>query len=128
MVRLFALLLAFCGFVFAAVNINTADKKELMKLDGIGAKKADAIIEYRGKHKFDSIEDIKKVDGIGAKLFDKIKADISVSGESTGVATKDKKDSKKEPKESSTKTAKKEAKNTADKDSKKKGDKKDAKK
>lgn len=78
MLRLLAMFALFMTFVFGAVNINTADKKELMTIDGIGAKKADAIIEYRNKTKFNSIDDIKKVNGIGDKLFDKIKKDISV--------------------------------------------------
>lgn len=78
MLRLLAMFALFMTFVFGAVNINTADKKELMTIDGIGAKKADAIIEYRSKTKFNSIDDIKKVNGIGDKLFDKIKKDISV--------------------------------------------------
>lgn len=78
MLRLLAIFALFMTFVFGAVNINTADKKELMTIDGIGAKKADAIIEYRSKTKFNSIDDIKKVNGIGDKLFDKIKKDISV--------------------------------------------------
>ena len=72
--------LIFCiSFLFAGVNINTADKKELMTLDGTGAKKAEAIIKYRTNNKFNSIEDLKKVDGIGDKLFDKIKDKIIVN-------------------------------------------------
>lgn len=81
MLRLFTLLILCMGFVFGAVNINTASKKELMTLDSIGSKKADAIIEYREKNKFQSIEDLKKVKGIGDKLFDKIKNDIVVDKE-----------------------------------------------
>ena len=60
------------------VNINTASKEELMKIDGIGDAKADAIIEYRKKNKFKSIEDIKDVSGIGEALYEKIKASIRV--------------------------------------------------
>ncbi len=65
-------------FLLAKVNINTADKKELMTLDGIGSKKAESIIEYRKNNKFNSIEDLKNVDGIGSKIFDKIKSNITV--------------------------------------------------
>ncbi|MBD5166296.1 MAG: helix-hairpin-helix domain-containing protein [Helicobacter sp.] len=74
------ILLAFlclCAMGFAAVNINTASKDELATLKGIGAKKAEAIIDYRDKHgKFQNIDDLKKVNGIGEKLFESIKADI----------------------------------------------------
>ena len=60
------------------VNINTASKEELMKLTGIGEAKAKAIIEYRSKTRFNTIEDIKKVNGIGDAMFAKIKDDITV--------------------------------------------------
>lgn len=55
------------------ISINTATKEELLTLPDIGNSKANAIIEYRKKSKFKSIEDIKKVSGIGDKLYDKIK-------------------------------------------------------
>ena len=55
------------------VNINTASKEELTTISGIGESKALAIIEYRSKQKFESIEDIKNVSGIGDSLYEKIK-------------------------------------------------------
>ncbi|MBR5662748.1 MAG: DUF655 domain-containing protein [Bacilli bacterium] len=60
------------------VNINIATVDDLLKLPGIGQSKADAIISYREKEKFNSIEDIKKVSGIGDALFEKIKDYITV--------------------------------------------------
>ncbi len=78
-----------CGPVSAAddgkVNINTAGKEELTQLHRIGPKTADAIIEYRQKTPFKSIEDIMEVKGIGQKTFDDIKDRITV-----GVETKKK--------------------------------------
>ena len=35
------------SLLFGAVDINTATKSELMSLDGVGEKKADAIIKHR---------------------------------------------------------------------------------
>ena len=78
MYKFLFIFLSFMTLLFAQVNINTADKKELMTLEGIGAKKAEAIIDYRSTSKFNSIEDLKKVNGIGDKLFDKIKTSITV--------------------------------------------------
>lgn len=61
------------------VSINEATKEELMTLEGIGAAKADSIIEYRNKNgKFKTIEDIKNVSGIGESVFEKIKNSITV--------------------------------------------------
>lgn len=60
------------------VNINTADKQELMTLPGIGDKTADSIIQYRSENKFNAIEDIMDVSGIGEKKFQKIEKLIRV--------------------------------------------------
>ena len=60
------------------INLNSASLSELMELSGIGESKAKAIIEYRKKSKFKTIEDIMKVDGIGESLFNSIKESITV--------------------------------------------------
>lgn len=65
----------------AAVNINTASQAELEKLTGIGPTKARAIVEDRAKHGvFKTIDEIKRVKGIGDATFEKLKADITVTG------------------------------------------------
>lgn len=61
------------------ININTATAEQLITLNGIGATKAAAIINYRTEHgNFEHIEDIMQVSGIGQATFDKIKDDICV--------------------------------------------------
>lgn len=60
------------------ININTADKNELMNISGVGEAKALAIIEYREKTPFKTIEDIKNISGIGDAVFAKIKDLITV--------------------------------------------------
>jgi len=62
------------------VNINTADAKTLAKeLDGVGAARAKAIIEYREKHgAFKSADDLKKVVGIGPATVERNRAKIVV--------------------------------------------------
>jgi competence protein ComEA len=54
----------------SSVNLNTATEEELMKLKGIGKKKAQAIIAYRDQHSgFRRIEELDNVKGIGPKLL-----------------------------------------------------------
>lgn len=59
--------------ITSSVNINTADVKELQKIKGIGAKRAQMIIDYRNKNgKFKSADDLTKVKGISSKRFSKL--------------------------------------------------------
>ena len=60
------------------ISINNATKEELTKLNGIGEKIAEKIIEYRKENKFKTIEDIKNVSGIGKSLYEKIKDSITI--------------------------------------------------
>ena len=61
------------------ININTANKEQLMKISGVGKTKAEAIISYREKNgDFKKKEDITKVKGIGKATFEKIKDKIEV--------------------------------------------------
>jgi len=63
----------------AAININTADEKELATLQGVGKAKATAIVQYRKENgAFKSPEDIMLVKGVGEKIFEKISKDIIV--------------------------------------------------
>ena len=61
------------------ININTANKEQLMKISGVGKTKAEAIISHREKNgDFKKKEDITKVRGIGKATFEKIKDKIEV--------------------------------------------------
>lgn len=63
----------------ALVNINTADKAQLMTLSGIGESRAEAIIQYREEYGgFQKPEDIMKVSGIKEAAFQRIKDSITV--------------------------------------------------
>lgn len=61
------------------INLNNATKDDLTKIDGIGDKKADKIIEYRSQHGgFKSADDLKNINGFGDKTVAKLKDQISV--------------------------------------------------
>lgn len=56
------------------VNINTANKNQLMSLPGIGPSYADRIIEYRtSRGLFSSIDELSNVKGIGRKKLQKLR-------------------------------------------------------
>lgn len=71
--------------VWAAVDLNKATQAELESVKGIGPKKAQAIIEYRSKTPFKSVDDLDNVKGFGKKSVDKIRGEISVGGSAAPV-------------------------------------------
>ncbi|NLN50135.1 MAG: hypothetical protein GX149_00730 [Acholeplasmataceae bacterium] len=61
------------------INLNFASLTELLRLEGIGQAKAEAIINYRKNNGlFNSIIELKNVNGIGEKVYEKIKHLITV--------------------------------------------------
>lgn len=78
--KLLSLLIIGATLCFGAVDINKADKKELMAIDGVGEAKADAILEYRKKNNcFKNIQELKEVKGFGDKFLEKNRAGITAS-------------------------------------------------
>ena len=64
---------------FAAVDINTATAAQLESVNGIGPKKAEAIIEYRKKHgNFKSVDQLENVKGLGKASIDKMRDELVV--------------------------------------------------
>ena len=61
MKKIVALLMLCVSFMFAAINLQTATKEELMSIKGIGDKKADSIIEYRKTNEIKDPEDLKNI-------------------------------------------------------------------
>ena len=61
------------------VNLNTATLEQLTSLPGIGASRAESILEYRTKvGRFEAVEEIMNISGIGEAMFARIKDRITV--------------------------------------------------
>jgi len=65
--------------VLAPINLNSADVAELQRLAGIGAVKAQAIVDYRQAHgAFASVDELLEVKGIGKALLKRNRAQLTV--------------------------------------------------
>ena len=65
--------------VGAKININTADVKALMTLQGVGRSLAEKIVQYRDAHgPFKKATDLRKVEGVGDSLWEKNRQRIVV--------------------------------------------------
>lgn len=79
--KLLSLLILGAVLCFGAVDINKADKAELMSINGIGEAKANAILEYRKANNcFSSVDELKEVKGFGDKFLEKNRSNITAGG------------------------------------------------
>lgn len=77
--KILTMVLLGISLLFGAVDINSASKKELSSLNGIGAKKAELIIAYRDANCFKNIDELILIKGIGKKIIDKNRANLSAN-------------------------------------------------
>ena len=79
MKKVLFILLFLAMSLFAKIDINTATVEELSKIKGIGASKANAIVEYRETNgKFKSVDELSNVKGVGPKLLETLKKEIKI--------------------------------------------------
>lgn len=104
---LLSLTILFSGVTSAAtIDVNKADAKTLQTLEGIGPKKAQAIINYRRKNgQFKSLSDLQKVPGIGEKTLLKNKRKLSLKGGLSKVSSTKQSSSKSSSKNTRSKTS-----------------------
>jgi competence protein ComEA len=69
------------------VNLNTATADELQLLPGIGAARAQAVIDLRKQRGgFKSIEELKDVKGIGDAALERLRPYVRLDGKTTAQA------------------------------------------
>jgi competence protein ComEA len=67
------------------IDLNRASVTELMRLPGVGEKRAQAIVALRAKKPFQRPEDVLTVKGIGPAWLAKVKPNLSVGPASPSV-------------------------------------------
>lgn len=61
------------------VNVNSADVKDLMTLEGVGRRVAERIVEYRATHgPFKKPDELRRVQGVGARVLERNRERIVV--------------------------------------------------
>lgn len=61
------------------INLNKADLSSLQTISGVGAKRAQDILDYRDSQGgFKTIDDLKNVSGIGEKTLEKLRQDVTI--------------------------------------------------
>lgn len=62
------------------VDLNTANRDELLQLPGVGPTVADAILTHRTANgRFDAVDDLTAVHGVGGKTLDKLRPLLTVT-------------------------------------------------
>ena len=69
------------------IDLNRAGVAELMRLPGVGEKRAQAIVAHRAKAPFQKPEDVVKVKGLGPAWFAKVKAHLVAGGGAPAAAS-----------------------------------------
>ena len=87
--RVVAFLMFCVSLMFAnPINLQTASKDELMAIKGVGAKKADQIIEYRKTNKITNPEDLKNIKGFGDNIVTNVKENKQKASKTKSAAKK----------------------------------------
>jgi competence protein ComEA len=73
--------------VDGVVNLNTAPAELLSLLPGVGPAKAGAIVTYRKRRPFRTVDELVRIQGIGRKMVRRLRPHLAVAGPSTATAT-----------------------------------------
>jgi competence ComEA-like helix-hairpin-helix protein len=68
------------------VNLNTAPTEVLSLLPGVGPAKASAIVTYRKRRPFRTVDELVRIKGIGRKMVRRLRPHLAVAGPTTATA------------------------------------------
>jgi competence protein ComEA len=68
------------------IDLNRASVTELMRLPGVGEKRAQAIVAFRARQPFRRVEDVLAVKGLGPAWLARVKANLSVGAAAPAAA------------------------------------------
>jgi competence protein ComEA len=72
--------------VDGVINLNTAPAELLSLLPGVGPAKAGAIVTYRRRRPFRTIDELVRIKGIGRKMVRRLRPHLAVAGPTTATA------------------------------------------
>jgi competence protein ComEA len=61
------------------LDLNRATAAELMRLPGVGRKRAEAIVAHRQRHPFRTVDDVVAVKGVSPAWVSRLKPHLTVS-------------------------------------------------
>jgi competence protein ComEA len=71
--------------VDGVVNLNTAPAELLSLLPGVGPAKAGAIVSYRTRRPFRTVDELVRIKGIGRKMVRRLRPHLAVAGPTTAA-------------------------------------------
>ena len=72
--------------VDGVVNLNTAPPEVLSLLPGVGPAKAAAVVVYRRRRPFRTVDELVRIKGIGRKMVRRLRPHLAVAGPTTATA------------------------------------------
>jgi len=69
------------------VNLNTAPAAVLALLPGVGPSKAAAIVGYRTRRPFRTVDELVRIKGIGRKMVRRLRPHLAVAGPTTAATS-----------------------------------------
>ena len=72
--------------VDGVINQNTAPAELLSLLPGVGPAKAGAIVTYRNRRPFRTVDELVRIKGIGRKMVRRLRPHLAVAGPTTATA------------------------------------------